>query len=128
VLPESGLVNAELRRAPERLWMAFHRRGLSPSLVVSDPHRDPHGTGRGRSPLDGSASIARASEFGMDPHGRPWTALARTGNAVSGVTRIEGSNPSRSAKNPCTVRLLGPRELRPCAAIGRITAPNLTPR
>jgi hypothetical protein len=37
------------------------------------------------------------SEFGMDLHGRPWTALARTGNVVSGVTRIEGSSPSRSA-------------------------------
>jgi hypothetical protein len=35
----------------------------------------------------------------MDHHGRTWTALARTGNAVSGATRIEGSNPSRSAKS-----------------------------
>jgi hypothetical protein len=67
------------------------------------------------------------SEFGRDPHGRPWTALTRSGNAVSGVTRIEGSNPSRSAKNPCAVRRLGTRELKPGDAISRMTAPTLTP-
>jgi hypothetical protein len=42
-------------------------------------------------------------------------------------TRIEGSNPSRPAKSPCTIRLLGTRELRPCDAIGQIPAPDLTP-
>jgi hypothetical protein len=63
----------------------------------------------------------------MDHHGRAWTALARTGNAVSGVTRIEGSNPSRSAKSPYTVRLLGARLLRLRDALGQITAPDLTP-
>jgi hypothetical protein len=45
----------------------------------------------------------------------------------SGSTRIEGSNPSRSAKNPCTVRLLCTRALRLRDAIGQITAPDLTP-
>jgi hypothetical protein len=72
---------------------------LLPTLAFSDPHRDPHRAGRGRIPLDGSASIRLPSEFAMDVHGRPWTAISRTGNAVSGVTRIEGSNPSRSAKS-----------------------------
>jgi hypothetical protein len=77
--------------------------------------------------VDGECVNRVAIEIRMDDHGRMRTSLTRTGNAVSGVTRIEGSNPSRSAKNPCTVRLLGTRELRLRDAIGQITAPDLTP-
>ena len=59
--------------------------GLLPTLAFSDPHRDPYGAGRGRIPVDRSASIGLPSEFRMDHRGRPWTTLARTGNAVSTV-------------------------------------------
>jgi hypothetical protein len=31
--------------------------GLLPTLVFSDPRHDPYGAGRGRIPVDGSASI-----------------------------------------------------------------------
>src|SRR5450631_3336797 len=62
----------------------------------------------------------------MDPHGRPWTALTRTGNAVSGVTRIEGfeslsRRPTATALYGCVERpgQAGkvhsiPRSQRPC--------------
>jgi hypothetical protein len=47
--------------------------------------------------VDGECVNRVAIEIRMDDHGRMRTSLTRTGNAVSGVTRIEGSNPSRSA-------------------------------
>ena len=102
-------------RTPERRDAVFPfaivELGLLPTLAFSDPHRDPYGAGRGRIAVDGSASIGLAASSGWTHPGRPRTVLTRTGNAVSGVTRIEGSNPSRSAKNPYTVRRLGTREL-----------------
>jgi hypothetical protein len=38
--------------------------GLLPTLVFSDPHHDPHRAGRGRTPLDASASIVRQVSSG----------------------------------------------------------------
>jgi hypothetical protein len=38
--------------------------GLLPTLAFSDPHHDPHRPGRGRIPLDGSASIVRTFRTG----------------------------------------------------------------
>jgi hypothetical protein len=72
---------------------------LLPTLVFSDPHHDPHRAGRGRIPLDVSASIVRPLSSGWTTTDRRRTGGMRTGNAVCGVTRIEGSNPSRSAKS-----------------------------
>jgi hypothetical protein len=80
--------------------------------------------GRNGSRPDGHAVPVRIQRRSQT---EPVGARGLSGNAVSGVTRIEGSNPSRSAKNPCTVRLLGTRPLRLRDAIGQITAPDLTP-
>jgi hypothetical protein len=63
------------------------------------------------------------SEFGMDLRGRPWTALARTGNAVSGVTRFEGSNPSCFAISYSTPLQL----ISVCDAIGEILEQTFDP-
>jgi hypothetical protein len=92
VVSEPEIPAVETREGGHRGQM-----GLLPTLALSDPHRDPHWAGQGRIPLDGSAANPTTSQSGLDLHGRPWTALARTGNAVSGADPARGSGPHRSA-------------------------------
>jgi hypothetical protein len=52
--------------------------GLLPTLALSDPHRDPHRAGRGRIPLDQSASIRLPVSSGWtstDVRGQPYHEL-----------------------------------------------------
>jgi hypothetical protein len=78
--PAGVVVRGDQQRyeSADPLFVGIVPPGLLPTLGFSDPHGDPHWGGRGRIPVDGSASIGLPVSSGWtttDVRGPPWHEL-----------------------------------------------------